>query len=191
MRFQHMMRCPVVFAGTRYSPQLPGQDSDSLKSRFVSALVKSTNIQRAITLCWCCALLRCSSIHHLTMYRVNKRHAAGFLISTVVSQEIEQPRLACKEQNVDWKQQQSITHPLSPNSLKLAVLRLPTHWLLTGIDREVDVSADADVCRESACTRLAFCCCFQVQRCLTKWQKKSRGRTTGSRTRINTKNYWK
>ena len=38
MRFQHMIRCPVVFTGTRYSFQLPGLDSDSIKSGFASAL---------------------------------------------------------------------------------------------------------------------------------------------------------
>ena len=39
MRFQHKLRCPVVFEGTRYSFQLPDKDSDSLNSGFVSALL--------------------------------------------------------------------------------------------------------------------------------------------------------
>ena len=30
MRFQDLIRCPVVFAGTQYSFQLPGEDSDSI-----------------------------------------------------------------------------------------------------------------------------------------------------------------
>ena len=34
-----MIRCPVVFAGIRYSFQLPGLHSDSIKSGFVSALL--------------------------------------------------------------------------------------------------------------------------------------------------------
>ena len=38
MRFQYLIGCPVVFAGTRYSFQIPGLDSDSIKSGFVSAL---------------------------------------------------------------------------------------------------------------------------------------------------------
>ena len=46
MRFQYKLRCPVVFEGTRYSFQLPGEDSDSLKSGFVSAL-KFTKSQKS------------------------------------------------------------------------------------------------------------------------------------------------
>ena len=40
-----MIRCPVVFAGTRYSFQLPGLDSDSIKSGFVSALILSSRLR--------------------------------------------------------------------------------------------------------------------------------------------------
>ena len=52
MRFQHKLRCPVVFEGTRYSFQLPGKDSDSLNSVFVSALVLSLLISLRLPENW-------------------------------------------------------------------------------------------------------------------------------------------
>ena len=42
---QVSIRCLVVFADTRYSFQLPGLDSDSIKSGFVSALDHTLNIE--------------------------------------------------------------------------------------------------------------------------------------------------
>ena len=45
MRFQHKIGYPVVFEGIRFSFQLPGyinQDSDSIKSGFVSALIHTS-----------------------------------------------------------------------------------------------------------------------------------------------------
>ena len=43
MELPHMMRGPVVFEVTRYSFQLPGEDSDSIKSGFVSTPVHGVN----------------------------------------------------------------------------------------------------------------------------------------------------